>query len=62
MNIKRINEILKNKEKCDVFYEDKPVWIQEIKDNTARVGFIDGSGDKDVYIEDLYEDSLYNDE
>ena len=61
MNTKRINEILKNKEKCDVFYEDKPVWIQEVNDNTAKVGFIDGSGDKDVYIEDLYEDSLYED-
>ena len=60
MNAHRIREILKNKEKCDVFYEDKPVWIQEIKDNIAKVGFIDGSGDKDVYIEDLYEDSLYD--
>ncbi len=60
MNIQRIHEILQNKEKCDVYYEDKPVWIQELKDNIATVGFIDGSGDKDVYIEDLYEDSLYN--
>ena len=42
MNIQRINEILKNKEKCDVFYEDKPVWIQELKNNVATVGFIDG--------------------
>lgn len=61
MNIKRIHEILKNKEKCDVFFEDKPVWIQELKDNIAKIGFIDGTGDKDVYIEDLYEDNLYND-
>ncbi len=60
MNNQRIHEILKNKEKCDVFYEDKPVWIQEVNDNVARVGFVDGSGDKDVYIEDLYEDNLYN--
>ncbi len=60
MNIQRINEILKNKEKCDVFYEDRPVWIQEINNNTATVGFVDGSGDKDVRVEDLYEDNLYN--
>ena len=60
MKVQRINEILKNKEKCDVFYQDKPVWIQELNDNMARVGFIDGSGDKDVYIEDLYESNLYN--
>jgi len=59
MNIQRINEILKNKEKCDVFYEDKPVWIQEVRGNTATVGFVDGSGDKDIYIEELYEDNLY---
>lgn len=60
MKVQRINEILKNKEKCDVFYHDKPVWIQELNDNMATVGFIDGSGDKDVYIEDLYESNLYN--
>lgn len=55
MNIQRIDEILKNKEKCDVFYKDKPVWIQELTDNIAKIGFIDGSGDADVYVEDLYE-------
>lgn len=59
MNIQRINEILKNKEKCDIFYEDNPVWIQEVKDNVATVGFIDGSGDRDIYIEELYEDNAY---
>ena len=60
MNIQRIHEILQNKEKCDVFYENKQVWIQDLKDNIAKIGFIDGSGDKDVYVEDLYEDSLYD--
>ena len=60
MKVQRNNEILKNLEKCDVFYQDKPVWIQELNDNMATVGFIDGSGDKDVYIEDLYESNLYN--
>ncbi len=59
MNIQRIHEILKNKEKCEVLYDDRPVWIQEVRDNVATVGFIDGSGDQDVYIEDLYEPSLY---
>lgn len=58
MNIKRVNEILKNKEKCDVFYEDNPVWIQEINDNIVSIGFIDGSGDKDVLVEELYEYNL----
>lgn len=55
MNHQRIDEILKKKEKCDIFYQDKPVWIQELKENIATVGLIDGSGDIDVAIEDLYE-------
>lgn len=58
MSITRLNEILKNKEKCDVFYKDKPVWIQELENNVAKVGFIDGSGDMDVLIEDLHEVDL----
>ena len=55
MNIARVNEILGNKEKCDVFYEDKLVWIQEISNGVAKVGFIDGAGDMDVLDEDLHE-------
>lgn len=58
MNYQRINEILANKEKCDVFYEDKLVWIQELNNNIAKIGFIDGSDDKDVYIEDLHENTI----
>lgn len=60
MNLERIQAMLKNKEKTDVFYEDRPVWIQEVHDNVAKVGFIDNNEEKDVYIEDLYEDDLYN--
>lgn len=61
MEYTRVYEILKNKEKCDVFYNERPVWIQELKDNVAKVGFVDTFEEKDVYIEDLYEDNLYND-
>ncbi len=61
MNIKRIHEILRNKERYDICYNGKPIFIQEVKDNIAKVGFIDGSGDKDVFAEDLYENSLKND-
>ena len=52
MDISRINAILNNKEKCDVFYDDRPVWIQGVNDNKniAKVGFIT----------DLYERNLYN--
>ncbi len=60
MDIARINSILSNKEKCDVFYEDRPVWIQGVNDNIAKVGFIDNFEEKDVFINDLYERNLYN--
>ena len=60
MKYSRIYEIINNKEKTDVFYNERPVWIQELTDNIAKVGFIDNFEEKDVYIEDLYEDNLYN--
>ena len=60
MDISRINSILANKEKCDIFYEDRPVWIQGVNDNIAKVGFIDNFEEKDVFIQDLYERNLYN--
>ena len=60
MNLERIHNMLNTKEKVDVYYNDRPVWIQEIHDNIARIGFIDNFEEKDVYIEDLYENDLYN--
>ena len=57
MQYNRVFEILKNKEKTDVFYNDRPVWIQELNNNVARVGFIDNFEERDIYIEDLYENS-----
>lgn len=59
MNKERINEILKHKELNEVLYNEKPVWIQEVHDDIAKIGFLDGSKEKDVYIEDLYESNLY---
>lgn len=61
MNYSRVYEIISNKEKADVFYNERPVWIQELTDNVAKVGFIDNFEERDVHIEDLYEDSLYKD-
>lgn len=58
MDLNRIHSILDNKEKCDVFYEDRPVWIQELNDTVAKVGFVDNFEEKDVYIKDLYERNL----
>lgn len=60
MDLERIHSILNNKEKSDVFYDERPVWIQGVNDDMARVGFIDNFEEKDVYIKDLYERNLYN--
>ena len=60
MNQKRVNEILNSRQLNEVYYNEKPVWIQEVHDDIAKIGFLDGSQEKDVYIDDLYESDLYN--
>ena len=60
MNKERIFEILEKKEIYDVYYNERPVWIQSLKDDIAKIGFIDNFEEKDVYVEDLYEQNLYN--
>ena len=60
MDICRVNEIKKTKEKCDVLYEERPIWIQDVQDNIAHISFIDTFEEKNVYIEDLYEKNLYS--
>ena len=60
MNSKRAYEIIENREIKDIYYEDRPVWIQEVNNNVAKVGFIDNNEEKDVFVEDLYEENLYN--
>ena len=58
MNIKRAFEIVNNREICDVYYKKHPVWIQEVENNIAKVGFMDLNEEKNVYIEDLYEEKI----
>ena len=58
MEMNRINSILSNKEKTDIFYGDRPVWIQEISNNKAKIGFVDNFEERDVFIKDLYEREL----
>ena len=55
MKYERVQDILNNKKKIDIYYNDRPVWIQCIDNNIAKVGFIDNFEEKDVFIEDLYE-------
>lgn len=55
MNINRINDILNYDEKCDVFYNDRVVWIQGINNYIAHIGFVDNFEEKEVPISNLYE-------
>lgn len=60
MDINRVNDILSNDDKFDVFYQDRLVWIQGVDSNNhmAKVGFVDNFEEKDVFIYDLYEKKL----
>lgn len=55
MNIERASQIIRNKEILDIYYDDRPVWIQELNNNIAKIGFLDGQAEKDVFVEELYE-------
>lgn len=55
MNLERINEILNKKQIRDIYYNNRPVWVQEINNDVAKVGFVDNNEEKDVLIKDLYE-------
>ena len=55
MNLDKINFILNNDEKCDVFCDNRCVWIQSVNKQMAKVGFIDNFEEKEVSITDLYE-------
>ena len=41
MKASKIHEILRNKQKVDIFYNERPVWIQEVNNDIAKIGFID---------------------
>lgn len=57
MNNKRAFEIINNKEICDVYYKEHPVWIQEIKNDVAKIGFMNLTDEKTVNIEELHENA-----
>lgn len=55
MKFNRVKEVLSNKDKVDIYYDERPVWIQAVNKRMAKVGFIDNFEERDVFIEDLYE-------
>ena len=56
MDSKRLNEIIKQNSINEIYYNDRPIWVQEVHDDIAKIGFLDGSKEKDVFIKDLYEE------
>lgn len=60
MNEQRLTKILRSNKPIDVFYNTKPVWIQEVRGQTVTIGFMDNSRPKNVLMSDLYEKNLYN--
>ncbi len=61
MDLERMNMILNNDHKFDVYYDERAVWVQGINENeqVAKIGFVDNFEEKDVFIKDLYERNLY---
>ena len=60
MTNKRICEILNNKTIQEIYYNEQPVWVQEVHGAKATVGFLNSSDTMDLYIDELYEKNLYN--
>ena len=60
MDLERMNSILNNDNKFDIYYKERPVWVQGINENDqmAKIGFVDNFEEKDVFIKDLYERNL----
>ena len=60
MTTKRASDILKNKKIHEVYYNDEPIWIQELHNDKAKIGFLKSNTIKDIYVDELYEKNLYN--
>lgn len=60
MELERMNTILNNDKKFDIYYNERPVWVQGINEDEqiAKIGFVDNFEEKDVFIKDLYERNL----
>lgn len=60
MDLEKMNGILNNDKKFDIYYHERPVWVQGINENEqiAKIGFVDNFEEKDVFIKDLYERNL----
>lgn len=58
MKYERVLEIINQEKINEVYYNERQVWIQELNNNIARIGFIDNNDEKSVNINKLYEKKL----
>ena len=58
MKYERVLEIINQEKINEVYYNERQVWIQELNNNIARIGFIDINDEKSVNINKLYEKKL----
>lgn len=58
MKYERVLEIINQEKINEVYYNERQVWIQELNNNIARIGFIDNNDEKSVNINKLYEKNL----
>ena len=56
MNKQRLLDIINNDNIQDILYDNEHVWVQEIKNDTATIGFLNGNPEKEVFITDLQEE------
>lgn len=55
MDNKRARQIVESLGVIEVLYNGSPVWIENIKDNTAEVSYIDTKNKAEVQVEKLIE-------
>ena len=55
MNKQRAEYILVNKKICDIFYNNEPVWIQELNGDIATIGFLNSNKTESINVKHLNE-------
>lgn len=55
MNKQRLSEIMNDASIKNILYNNEHVWVQEVRNNMATIGFLNGCQEREVDIKDLYE-------
>ena len=49
MKESRANAIINNPKITEIYYNGNPVWIQEINNHMAKIGFLNGSSERNIF-------------